>query len=96
MLLRKTLADLPKQSHPHLAVMKIQQQYKLPGLFYLDNSLLFPPMLVVSDPAVAMKLTVYDNLPRHPIVQDVMAELVGKHSVFHASGEEWKALRSTM
>lgn len=77
-------------------MLSIRQKYKLPGIFYLDNYPLFPPMIIISDPAVATQLTNAENLPRHGIVQDVMGELVGKHSVFWSGGKEWKDLRSTL
>lgn len=53
-------------------------------------------MIIISDPAVATQLTNAENLPRHTIVQDVMGELVGKHSVFWSGGQEWKELRSIL
>lgn len=53
-------------------------------------------MIIISDPVVATQLTNAENLPRHSIVQDVMGELVGTHSVFWSSGPEWKHLRSTL
>lgn len=62
----------------------------------MDNFPLFAPMIVISDPKVATKLTNAENLPRHSVVQDVMGELVGQHSVFWSSGSEWKHLRSVL
>ncbi|RLL96565.1 hypothetical protein CFD26_106771 [Aspergillus turcosus] len=95
-LFQRIVKSLPDNAHPHAIVLKIQQKYKLPGIFYLDNFPLFAPMIIISDPAVATKLTNAENLPRHSVVQDVMGELVGQHSVFWSSGPEWKELRSIL
>jgi cytochrome P450 len=95
-LWRSIEVSLPKNVHPHAIILKIRQKYKLPGVFYLDNYPIFPPMIIVSDPAVATQLTNAENLQRHSIVQDVMGELVGRHSVFWSQGLEWKHLRSTL
>ncbi|KAK4234325.1 cytochrome P450 [Achaetomium macrosporum] len=95
-LFRQTVRSLPKRVHPHAIILAIQQRYKLPPIFYLDWYPIFAPMIIITDPTVATQLTNAENLPRHSVVQDVMGELVGRHSVFWSNGPEWKHLRSTL
>jgi len=95
-LFRRTRRSLPARTHPHAIILAIQQRFNLPPVFYLDWYPVFAPMIIVTDPTVATQLTNAENLPRHSVVQDVMGELVGRHSVFWSQGSEWKHLRSTL
>ncbi|KAK3385131.1 cytochrome P450 [Podospora didyma] len=95
-IFRATRRSLPFKTHPHAIILAIKQKYKLPGVFFLDWYPIFAPMVIITDPSVATQLTNAENLERHSVVQDVMGELVGQHSVFWSQGQEWKHLRSTL
>jgi hypothetical protein len=49
--------SLPPKAHAQLTMLKLQREYDLPGIFYLDLYLLSNPLLIVSDPSVSSQLS---------------------------------------
>lgn len=93
---REVRRSLPYKTHPHAIILAIKKKFNMPGVFFLDWYPIFDPMIIITDPTVATQLTNAENLPRHSVVQDVMGELVGRHSVFWSQPPEWKYLRTTL
>jgi cytochrome P450 len=85
--------SLPPKAHAQLTMLKLQREYDLPGIFYLDLYPLSNPLLIDSDPSVSSQLSQADKFVPPSALMDSIGLLIGRHSIFTSSGKEWRRLR---
>ncbi|KAF1937902.1 cytochrome P450 3A30 [Clathrospora elynae] len=72
------------------------RKYDMPGVFYLD---LWPAscgQVVVTDPDVAMQMTVTRNFPKHEIESWFIDPPIGPGNIVTTNGPRWKYLHKIM
>ena len=67
----------------------IQRKFDLPPIFFLDLWPIFPPIVCVSDPDVARKITVEDRAPRWPSVFEPLAPAASQRWIQTLSQNNW-------
>ncbi|OGM46403.1 hypothetical protein ABOM_004743 [Aspergillus bombycis] len=67
----------------------MQRKFDLPPIFFLDLWPLFPPIVCVSDPNVARKITVEDRTPRWPGVFEPLAPAASQRWIQTLSQNNW-------
>lgn len=88
----ETMESLPHDVHYQCAATTIANKYNLPGVFYLD---LWPAacgQVVVTDPDVALHMTVTKNHPKHEAEKWFVDPLIGAGNIVTTEGAEWKYL----
>ncbi|KAF2467469.1 cytochrome P450 3A30 [Lindgomyces ingoldianus] len=86
----------PSNCHVQVYITTISRKYKLPGLWYLDLWPLGPTFLVITDPDLALYITVQKNHPKHPVEQEFIAPIVGENNIVAAEGPAWKYLHNML
>lgn len=88
--------QLPGKTPVAAIIFRIQSQYQLPDLFYLDMWPLSEPFLVTSDLAVANKFL--SDYPRHPtVLKQALQPLVGgTRGLVSPDLSEWHDSRTTI
>lgn len=92
----ETMALFPSDVHVQIAITTITQQYKLPGIFYLDLWPVAPSMCVVTDPDVAMHMTVHRNHEKHIEEAKAVDPMIGKGNIVTSDGERWKRMHKML
>ncbi|KAF2627826.1 cytochrome P450, partial [Macroventuria anomochaeta] len=92
----ETLALLPKDCHVQVAVTTMSQKYKLPGIFYLDLWPVAPSICVVTDPDVALHMTVTRNHEKHAEENRAVDPMIGKGNIVTAEGARWKKMHKML
>jgi cytochrome P450 len=87
-----TFSLLPSGGHYHAVATTIARKYNMPGVFYLDLWPLAWPHVVVTDPNVALDITVTRNHPKHPAIGHMIDPLIGYDNIVSADGPRWKHL----
>lgn len=90
------MAGLPKNCHVQVAVTTMSEKYDLPRLFYLDLWPLSPSMVIVTDPDLALYLTVTRNHEKHSEELRVMDPMIGKGNIVTAEGARWKKMHKML
>jgi cytochrome P450 len=106
------MAMLPHDCHYQSAVTTMAHKYNLPGVFYLDLWPVSCGQVVVTDPDVALHLTVTKNHPKHEAEKwfgttsvlhckeqsDValVDPLIGKDNIVTVEGPIWKYLHKML
>jgi cytochrome P450 len=107
-----TMGVLPHDSHYQSVVTTIAHKYNMPGVFYLD---LWPAgcgQVIVTDPDVALHLTVTKNHPKHEaekwfcelLMEDqkqhanefAVDPLIGTNNIVTIEGPLWKYLHKML
>ncbi|KAJ8109432.1 hypothetical protein OPT61_g7458 [Boeremia exigua] len=89
----KVAAKLPGRAHPHTLSAQLSREYDLPTVFYIDPRPFSTVSLVIVDPDVARQVAEVD-LPKHPILVDVLEPFMGRVNMLTTSGPLWKKWRS--
>lgn len=92
----EAFALLPSHGHFQAAITTIAQKYDMPGIFYLD---LWPAswsQLIVTDPDVALHMTVTRNHPKHEIEAYYADPLIGPGNMLTSEGPRWKHLHKML
>jgi len=95
-LLGETFKSLPSDVHYQAAVVTIARKYNMPGVFYLD---LWPAsfqQVVVTDPDVALDMTVIRNHPKHEMEATMVDPLIGSGNIVTTNGAQWKYLHKML
>lgn len=92
----ETFALLPKDCHIQIAATTMAQKYKLPGVFYLDLWPVGPSMCIVTDPDVALHLTVTRNHEKHEEESRAIDPVFGKGNIVTTGGARWKKLHKML
>lgn len=92
----ETMANLPNECHYQVVVTTIARKYDLPGVFYLDLWPASSGQLVITDPDVAMHITVHRSLPKHEAEKTFLDPLIGKGNIVTSEGPRWKHLRKML
>jgi cytochrome P450 len=74
----------------------MSHKYNLPGLYYLDLWPVAPSIVVVTDPDVAMHLTVTRNHEKHVEELKAMDPLIGKGNIATSEGARWKKMHKML
>lgn len=90
------LALLPKDCHVQVAATTMSHMYKLPGIFYLDLWPVAPSICVVTDPDVALHMTVQRNHEKHPEEQKAVDPMIGKGNIVTSEGPRWKKMHKML
>ena len=90
------MAMLPKACHVQAAITTMSQKYNLPGLYYLDLWPIAPSMVIVTDPDVAMHLTVTRNHEKHVEESYAIDPMIGKGNIVTTEGARWKKLHKML
>ena len=90
------LVLLPKNCHVQVAVTTMSQKYNLPGIFYLDLWPVAPSICVVTDPDVALYLTVTRNHEKHAEEIRAIDPMIGKGNIVTAEGARWKKMHKML
>ena len=67
----------------------IREKFSLPRIFFLDFYPIFSPVVVISDPEVARRITVEDKSPRWPSVFDVLRPVGTEGWINTLSEKNW-------
>jgi cytochrome P450 len=108
----ETMGRLPHDVHYQVAVTSIAKKYNLPRVFYLD---LWPAgcgQVVVTDPDVALHVTVTNNHPKHEAEkwfsefscllskiqsnEPIVDPLIGAGNIVTIEGPRWKYLHKML
>jgi cytochrome P450 len=108
----ETMGALPNEVHYQVAVATIAKKYNMPRVFYLD---LWPAgcgQVVITDPDVALHVTVTNNHPKHEAekwfskfswisleVQSnkpIVDPLIGAGNIVTIDGPRWKYLHKML
>jgi cytochrome P450 len=89
-------STLPPNCHPQAYVTAIAQKYNLTGIFYIDLWPVADSMVVLTDPDLMDKVTVFNPLPMHPMAEDFMSPIVGKNVIATTNGALWKKAHHAM
>ncbi|KAF3001900.1 hypothetical protein E8E13_006170 [Curvularia kusanoi] len=85
-------ALFPKNCHVQVAATTMSQKYKLPGIFYLDLWPVADNICIVTDPDVALHMTVQRNHEKHVAEAQSLDPMIGKGNIVTAEGEQWKKM----
>lgn len=88
----ETFAMLPRDGHYHAVVTTISRKYNLPGLFYLDLWPIAWGQIVVTDPDLALDVTVVRNHPKHEAIGLIVNPIIGDSNIVSTDGPRWKHL----
>lgn len=92
----ETFALLPKDCHVQIAVTTMSHKYKLPGVFYLDLWPVAPSICVITDPDVALYMTVTRNHEKHSQEAKAVDPMMGKANLVTSEGARWKMLHKML
>jgi cytochrome P450 len=92
----ETFAAFPNDCHIQIAVTTLSQKYKLPGIFYLDLWPIAPSICVITDPDVAMYMTVTRNHEKHEEEVKAVDPMIGKGNIVTSGGARWKMLHKML
>ncbi|KAF2730215.1 cytochrome P450 [Polyplosphaeria fusca] len=96
-LMGETLALYPGSVHFQYTITTMAQKYKLPRLFYLDLWPVGPIQLIVTDPDLALHMTVANNYPKHPMEAVMVDPIVGEGNIVAVEGgPRWKYLHNML
>ena len=85
----------PPKAHPHVYAHYIRKKYNLGKFFYVDFWPLGPRSLFIADPEITNQyVTTSQSLPKSPLVNDYLYQLLGKNNMVSLEGNQWKNLRS--
>lgn len=83
---------LPSDGHYQAVATTIARKYNLPGLFYLDLWPVTWGQIVVTDPDLALDLTVVRNHPKHEGIGNMINPIIGESNIVSIDGPRWKYL----
>jgi cytochrome P450 len=92
----ETFAAFPKDCHVQVVVTTMTQKYNLPGVFYLDLWPVAPSICVITDPDVALHLTVTRNHEKHEEEIRAIDPMIGKGNIVTSEGARWKMLHKML
>ncbi|KAF3050297.1 hypothetical protein E8E11_009720 [Didymella keratinophila] len=95
-LMGETFALLPKDCHVQVAVTTMTQAYNLPGVFYLDLWPVAPSICVITDPDVALHMTVTRNHEKHSEEAKAVDPMIGRANIVTSEGARWKMLHKML
>lgn len=90
------MAILPKNCHWQVPITTISQKYNLPGLWYLDMWPIADGQVIVTDPDVALYMTVTRNHEKHIAEALSVDPVVGKGNIVTAEGARWKKMHKML
>jgi cytochrome P450 len=86
------MEQLPPGAHFQAAVQTLIHKYDLPGLWYLDLWPVACGQLIITDPDVALHVTVTQNHPKHEAEKWAVDPLIGSENIVTSEGPLWKSL----
>jgi cytochrome P450 len=89
-------AMLPKDCHVQVAATTMAQKYKLPGVFYLDLWPVAHSICVITDPDVALHMTVTRNHEKHSEEAKAVDPMIGVANIVTSEGARWKMLHKML
>lgn len=95
-LMGEIMGCFPGSVHIQYAITTICHKYDLPGAFYLDLWPFGPRFLVVTDPDMALHMTVVKNHPKSPSYVEFVDPVVGAGSIVSVNGPHWKYLHNML
>jgi hypothetical protein len=79
----------PKDLFPAYILDGVRRKFDLPPIFFLDLCPMFPPVVVISDPEIARKITVEDRTPRWPGVFQPLKPAATRRWIEILSRDNW-------
>ncbi|KAJ4359334.1 hypothetical protein N0V95_002258 [Ascochyta clinopodiicola] len=95
-LLGEIMALFPKNAHYQAAITTISQKYNMPRLWYLDLWPVGPSQVIVTDPDVALYMTVTRNHEKHIAESWAIDPMIGKGNIVTAEGARWKKMHKML
>ncbi|KAF2109528.1 cytochrome P450 [Lophiotrema nucula] len=95
-LMGETFALFPGNPHFQVVITTLQRKYNLPGLWYLDLWPIGPTQMIVTDPDLALYVTVHKNHPKHPAEAIFVDPVVGNNNIVTVDGPRWKHLHNML
>ena len=94
--LAKVKKQNPPDMHPQLLIALVARFFKLPSIFFLDAWPFSAPMVVISDPQVAVNASTFGRygLAKHSRIKKFTNYITGSKSLFTLDGTDWRAIRS--
>jgi cytochrome P450 len=89
-------ALFPSNPHFQVCITTLSKKYDLPGLWYLDLWPLGPQQIIITDPDLALYMTVIKNHPKHPIEAVFIDPVVGANNIVATSGPKWKTIHNML
>jgi cytochrome P450 len=89
-------AMLPSEVHYQVVVTTMANKYDLPRVFYLDLWPIADGQVCVTDPDVALHMTVARNHPKHPAEGLMIDPIIGKGNIVTTDGPRWKHLHKML
>jgi cytochrome P450 len=90
------MAQLPPGAHIQAAVQTMVDKYDLPGLWYLDLWPVVCGQVIITDPDVALHITVTRNHPKHEAEKWAVDPLIGSENIVTSEGHLWKYLHKML
>ncbi|KAF9699866.1 hypothetical protein EKO04_002543 [Ascochyta lentis] len=90
------MALFPKDAHWQVPITTISQRYNLPGLWYLDLWPVGPSQVIVTDPDIALHMTVTRNHEKHIAESWAIDPMMGKGNIVTAEGARWKKMHKML
>ena len=84
----------PIRVHPHTFPNFLNEDYKLPPIFYLDLWPVDTSMMVIHDPEIAHEVSAIRPLPKHPLLSEFLTPLGGPENLVTMEGLLWKKWRT--
>nr|UOH28367.1 AceR [Aspergillus alliaceus] len=88
LLLREWMSS-PKDMFPAYILDGVRRKFDLPPIFFLDLCPMFPPVVVISDPKIARKITLQDRAPRCPGVFQPLKPAATRRWIETLSRDNW-------
>ncbi|OCL14842.1 cytochrome P450 [Glonium stellatum] len=84
----------PIRLHPHTFPNFLDEDYKLPPIYYLDLWPVNHSMMVIHDPEIAHEIAAISSLPKHQVLSDFLSPLGGPENLVTMEGPLWKKWRT--
>lgn len=90
------MALLPKDCHWQVAITTISQKYNMPGLWYMDMWPVADSQVIITDPDLALYMTVTRNHEKHIAEALSVDPIIGKGNIVTADGARWKKMHKML
>ena len=92
----ETFSLFPNNPHFQVCITTLSKKYDLPGLWYLDLWPIGPQQLIITDPDLALYMTVTKNHPKHPMEAIFVDPVVGVGNIVTINGPKWKTIHNML
>ena len=92
--LQKYVDQIPADANVNLAMRDLAREYADTEVFLMDFWPVYPPLLMVYSPEVAVQVSTKYNLPKTDMHLSFMKPITGGPNLISMNDDEWKTWRS--